>query len=212
MCKRVKSLFLFALALSTFVFLPSAPAMAKKYVRSAQESDEDSAQSRALFKQADTGPELRKKRRFGAGLQAVGPLGVGGAIIDLNFTPQWSFSAGFGGGEGFQAFMFQGRYVLAGDWFMPYFAFGFTNWSSFGKTGAITKSTPSYLADRLLNGDERAAGEFRKNLIYPSFGLQFLQLSGEWAGFSLFGEISALLDLSQFVAAPTGSLGVLYYF
>lgn len=205
MKKSIFTVIIFMLTFSSF-------AEAKKLVREASEDEDAPAKSRAPFKQAETGTELRKLRRFGAGLQAVGPLGVGGAIIDLNLTPQWSFSAGFGGGEGFQSFMFQGRYVLAGDWLMPYMAFGFTNWSSVGKTGLIKKTTPSYLADRLLSGDEREAGEFRKNLFYPAFGLQFLQLKGEWAGFSLFGEISALLDLSQFVAAPTGSLGVLYYF
>lgn len=164
-------------------------------------------------KEASNGLEMRKSRRFGVGLQGAGNLGIGGAVLDLAFTPQWSFAAGFGGGEGFQAFMLQAKYVLAGDWLMPYFAFGYTNWSSIGQgRGPIGKTTPGLLYDKLLNSDERASGEYRKNLIYPAFGLQFMQLNGEWAGFSVYAEFVALLDIGGFTAAPTGSLGVLYYF
>ncbi len=201
------------LALLTVPFaltLTSSEGFARKQIQE-DDSVDTVEKSQVPFKEAESGVEMRKIRRFGVGLQAAGSLGLGGAILDLNFTPNWSFGAGFGGGEGFQSFMFQGRYVLAGDWLMPYLAFGYTNWASTGK-GTITKSTPSYLADKILTGDERQSGQFQKNLFFPSFGLQFMQLHGDWAGFSLFGEISAMLDLTQFVAAPTGSLGVLYYF
>jgi hypothetical protein len=180
--------------------------------RAHYESDEQANEVRVPYKEADNGMDLRKLRRVGIGLQAAGTLGLGGAVLDLAFTPHWSVDAGFGGGSGFQAVKFEGKYVLAGDWLMPYMNFGFTRWSSTGNSGPITKTTPGLLADRLLSQDERSAGQFEKNLLYPGIGLQFMQLSGDWAGSSLYTELTVLMDLGTFVAAPTGSLGFLYYF
>lgn len=169
--------------------------------------------SRVVYeKEASTGIEMRKTRRFGVGLQAAGSLGLGGPVLELNFNPQWGFSGGFGGGDGFQSYKLEGKYILAGEWLLPYFAFGFCNWSSIGNRGPISRSSPAILYDKLLTGDERAAGVYRKNLFYPSFGLQFVQLTGEWAGFSILGEFTALIDVGSFTAAPTGTLAVLYYF
>jgi hypothetical protein len=95
---------------------------------------------------------------------------------------------------------------------MPYMSFGYASWASVGKTGRITKTSPAILADKLLSDDEKNAGEFQKNLLYPGIGLQFLQLKGEWAGSSVFAELTVLLDVGNFVAAPTATLGFLYYF
>ncbi|MBK9293604.1 MAG: hypothetical protein IPM57_04040 [Oligoflexia bacterium] len=203
--------FLFAL---TFVFLLLGVELSAKVVV-VDETDEivvNPGKSRSAFKEAKDGVEMRKNRRFGVGLQAAGALGFGGAIMDLNFTPQWSFGAGFGGGEGFQTFKLEGRYVLTGDWLMPYFAFGYANWTSIGKADRISRTNPSYLGEKLLTETEKNEGEYKKHLIYPSFGLQFMQLTGEWAGFSLLAEFTALIDLGGFVAAPTGTLSALYYF
>jgi len=181
------------------------------------ESDNENARNeesttRTYFKEGENGADLRKLRRVGLGLQAAGALGLGGAILDLNFTPQWTFSGGFGGGEGFQALELQGKYVLAGDWLMPYMSFGYARWSSINKSTYIQKTSPAILGEKLLSDSERTAGEYQKNLFYPGVGLQFSQLKGEWAGTSVYAEFLVLVDIGEFVAAPTGALGVLYYF
>ena len=95
---------------------------------------------------------------------------------------------------------------------MPYFSFGYARWASVGKSSRIDKTTPSILGEKLLNEEEKNAGVFQKNLLYPSLGLQFIQLNGDWAGSSIYAEITVLLDIGNFVAAPTGSFGLLYYF
>ena len=177
-----------------------------------EESPEPEAEERIPFKEAEDGLEMRKIRRVGIGLQAAGNLGFGGALMELNFSPRWGFGVGIGGGYNYQAVMAQAKYVLAGEWLMPYMTFGFTRWFSINKTGYIEKTTPGFIADRLLNDDEKRSGEFSKNMIFPGIGLQLMQLKGEWAGASVYAEILALLDLGNFVSAPTATVGFLYYF
>lgn len=191
--------------------LPQA-AHGKRLVEDGRDVDEEKPRNRKPFKEAESGRELRTKRRAAIGVQAAGALGFGGALIELNFNPSWGFTAGFGGGEGFQAFNLQAKYVLAGEWLMPYMSFGYARWASVGKSSKITKTSPAILGEKLLNDDEKNAGEYQKNLLYPGLGLQFLQLKGEWAGSSVFAELTVLLDVGNFVAAPTGTLGFLYYF
>jgi len=195
------------LTMLTLIVLSATQAQARRSVK-----DDEVDKVRIPFKEADTGIEMRKIRRVGIGAQAAGALGMGGMILDLNMSPKWSFTTGFGGGEGFQSYMFQAKYVLSGDWLMPYLGFGFTHWASMGKTGRITRTNPSILNEKLLNDDEKAAGEYRKNMFFPSIGLQFMQLKGAWAGSAVFAEITVLFDVGNFVAAPTGTVGLAYYF
>lgn len=146
------------------------------------------------------------------GLQAVGALGIGGAVLEMDFSPAWAFTLGYGGGSGFQAWEGQAKYVMLPDPFSPYIDFGFARWTSNGNLGAIHDTTPSILGNNFLTPEEKAAGEFQKNFLYPGVGLQFLQFSGSWAGASLYVEAIMLLDLGSFTTAPTGALGFLYYF
>ncbi len=206
-----------ALATAALVVLTfTGQVQAKKLVRESSNSHSFEADSdeqyRRPTKEAESGMELRKLRRAAVGAQAAGALGFGGALIEINFNSTWGLTAGFGGGEGFQAYEIQSKYVLAGDWLMPYMSFGFAHWKSIGHTGHISKTNPAILGEKLLNEDEKAAGEYAKNLLYPGIGLQYLQLKGDWAGSSVYAEITILLDVGNFVAAPTGSLGFLYYF
>lgn len=199
------------LLILTPAFVPTV-AHGRRLVEDSGDSDDERPRVRKPFKEADNGRDLRTKRRVAVGLQAAGALGFGGALIELNFNPSWGFTAGFGGGEGFQAFNLQAKYVLAGEWLMPYMSFGYARWGSVGKSSRISKTSPAILGDKLLSDDEKNAGEYQKNLLYPGLGLQFLQLKGDWAGSSVFAELTVLLDVGNFVAAPTGTLGFLYYF
>lgn len=168
-------------------------------------------QSEAI-KEGSTGRELKTLRRVAVGVQALGALGLGGVQMELNFNPKWAGTIGFGGGSGFRALEVQAKHVLAGEWLLPYATFGYTRWESTRNLGRIDKTTPSILGERILTDGERASGEFSKDLFYTSFGLQLMQLKGKWAGYSIYAEGIILVDFSTFVASPTGTLGMLYYF
>lgn len=163
-------------------------------------------------KSATTGNDLRKVRRVGVGVSGAGPLGLGGVHFELNFTPRSGMLLGFGGGPGFQAYTFQYKSILAGEWLLPYMSAGFSRWMNFSQKGPIEDTTPGILAERFMSDEDKARGRIDEYLLYPGFGLQYVQLSGRWAGFSIFSEVIVLIDLVDFVAAPTGTLGMSYYF
>lgn len=176
------------------------------------ELDDRSATVRAP-KSADNGNALRKQRRVGVGAQGSGALGLGGVFLELNFTEKDGVLAGFGGGSpGFQAWTFQYRRVLAGEWLLPYMGFGLARWNNFEPEPGIKDSTPGILTERLMSQSDRERGVVNEWLLYPAIGLQYVQLEGEWAGFSIFVELDVLMDIQDFVAAPTGALGLSYYF
>lgn len=168
--------------------------------------------TRGYFKEASDGLSLRKLRRVGLGLQAGGATGLGGLVMELNFTPNWGGSLAYGGGSNYQAVAMQGKYVLNGTWLLPYLTLGYTRWMSNNANGPIDRTTPSVLGDKLLNEGEKSSGKFSKDLFFPSLGAQFVQLTGPWAGASLYVELTILLEISELVAAPTGTLGLMYYF
>jgi hypothetical protein len=162
---------------------------------------------------APDGLSMRKIRRAGIGASAAGPLGALGVNLELNFTDRWGMGAGFGGSTNYQAYTFQVKHVLAGEWLLPYLSFGYSRWYTTGKSrGSIRETSPIFLGERFLSDREKMLGEFSTHLIYPSFGLQYVQLSGSWAGFSIFTELVMLIEVEDLEAVPTGTLGMLYYF
>lgn len=174
--------------------------------------DENQASQIAETKTAATGLGMRKTRRVGVGLSAAGPLGIAGATLEINFTSRAGLLSGFGVGDGFQAYSFQFKKVLSGEWLLPFMTVGVARWYNFGKTTSIEKTNPSFLADRFMSERDKAEGKIDEFLVFPSVGLQYMQLKGPWAGYSVFAEILLMLDLADFVSAPTGTIGLLYYF
>jgi hypothetical protein len=157
--------------------------------------------------------QMKMKRRVGVGLAAAGQLGLGGALIDLNFTPDNSFVIGFGGGPLYSSYSFQAKYSFSGQAINPYLAFGLAHWASTnGSKSEIGKTTPSFLGSRYLNSDEIKSGSFAKTFLIPSAGLQYNQLFGSSVGTSLFAEVFLFMLPENLSPMPTGSLGVLYYF
>lgn len=146
------------------------------------------------------------------GAQAVGALGLGGLVLEMDFNPAWGFSLGYGGGGGFQAWDVQTKYLFSDSYLSPYLSFGFARWTSNGNIGHITGTTPSLLGNTFLSESDKNAGEFQKNFLYPGIGLQFIQFSGAWTGASIYVEALLLMDVERIITAPTGSLGFLYYF
>ncbi len=174
--------------------------------------DDDAVAEIKSPKSAKTGNSMRKVRRVGMGASAAGPLGLGGVHMELNFSPSSGFLAGFGGGPGFQAYTFQYKQVLMGESLLPYAAAGFSRWMNFDPKGPIRETTPGILAERFMSDEDKANGTIAETLFYPAFGLQYVQLTGDWAGFSVYTEVVLLIDVGDFVAAPTGTIGTTYFF
>jgi hypothetical protein len=166
--------------------------------------------SYSVSKTAKDGLGLRELRRAGISFNAAGDLGLAGAKVELNLTPQWSVGAGAGGSADFRSFSFQVTRYMLGTNFLPYSGIGIARW--YGNPGQINDSTPSVLTDTLMSDSDRRDGKVRELLITPRLGLQYLTTEGPYAGYGFFAEVVVLLDIKDLVMAPTGSLGVSYYF
>jgi len=161
---------------------------------------------------ASDGLSLRSKRKVGVGMSAMGAYGVTGVHLELNFTPKISAVTGFGLGNGYQTFNFQLKQVIGGVSFLPYVAAGYARWYTTGdELKRFNETSPEFLGKRFLNSTEKQ-GRFAENIIYPSAGVQFLKLDGDWAGFSVAAEFLFLIDIDDLVSAPAGSLHVGYFF
>lgn len=157
--------------------------------------------------------ELRRTRKVGIGASFMGPAGVAGILMEINFTPENSFVGGFGVGSDFQAFHLQVKHVFGGSWVSPYASAGLAHWyTAGGGQGKVDHTEPGFLGDRMLSDDQLRRGNFHETLVFPSFGLQYHQLSGQFAGMSVFVEVVGLVDINSMVLVPTGSGGMLFYF
>lgn len=207
----MKPLFLSFLA-SIFVLGPPLQAFAAKKRRAVVVGRKAvNRTSRSTI--GEDGIKLRKTRRVAVGGSVGGALGFAGANLELNISPTTGFIGGYGGGPGYTSFSIQMRNYLAGDSFLPFIGAGYARWfNSNPNSGEITSSKPGFLVEKFLNDEEKRTGVFAKNLVYPSVGAQYVNLEGEWAGFSLTVEVMMLVDVGSLQAAPTGSVGMGFYF
>lgn len=148
---------------------------------------------------------------MGVGISTAGPTGLLGLNIELNFTPRTSFRTGFGLGNGYNTFHMEIRRMVSGTWFVPYMAAGLARWSGNGRNSMVDVS-PTFLSERFLSKQEAQSGRFTQNILYPGLGIQYFQLRGDYAGSSVYAEVLMMIDLDDFVAAPTGEVGYVYYF
>jgi hypothetical protein len=159
------------------------------------------------------GFSLRNHRKVGVGFIGSGVWGILGAHLELNFSSEFSLQGGVGFGEGYQTFVTQIRRYISGVSFLPYLAGGIGRWYTAGTgKGEIQRTNPGFLADRFLSQHERKTGQFSEIFLFPSLGIQYLQLGGEWSGSSVFAEISLMVDIEDLVLNPTGALGYTYFF
>lgn len=158
-----------------------------------------------------SGEQLRQKHKVGVGLTAGGPLGFAGANLEFNVFPDVSVLGGFGLAPEYRSFNFQWKMMLGSGATAPYFSAGYARWFTTGENKNLSSTTPSFLYERFLTDSEKRRGQFGKNILFPSLGLQYTQLSGEWTGFSVFAEVVMLLNLSNFAPVPTGTIGMTYY-
>lgn len=161
---------------------------------------------------AAEGLKMRKTRRMAIGAIGGGNLGLGGAKIELNFTPRVGFMAGYGGGKGFQSYSFELKHYVGGDSFLPYAGVGYAHWFGREREGGFPDSKPSFLVEKFLSDIEKATGEFAVNFVTPSLGIQYVKLEGDYAGLSIIAEVVMMVDVAEFNSAPTAALGVMYYF
>jgi hypothetical protein len=155
--------------------------------------------------------ELRFQRKIGLGGQLLGSSGAVGAIIDMNFHPRWGLNIGYGQAADFQSFQVEYKHILYGERILSYGVLGVTRW--FGENDDSIESTnPGFLAEKLMSAKDRREGEINENLMYPGVGVQYINTSGAWTGFSLFGQVILLIDIQDFVFVPTLGIGSIYYF
>ena len=168
---------------------------------------------RLSSKMAEDGTEFRQKRRVAICSSIGGAAGIAGINLDLNLTDHTSLSILYGFGDPFQALGFSIKRFVSGESFLPYISAGYVVWSHERPKGKYREhTTPGILGNRFLNSTEKESGQFTENIIYPGLGLQYVQLSGPWAGTTMFLELQALIDVDDFQTAATGALGVSYYF
>ncbi|MCH2533216.1 MAG: hypothetical protein MK008_02105 [Bdellovibrionales bacterium] len=190
------------------VFLISSAANAKIFVDNYGRSV-----TKAYKKTASTSTKMRELRRVGVGLGVSGLYGTTGLGLDLNFTATNTIQTAFGIGERYQTFHIQYKKYVGGESFSPYVGAGYARWYSVGsEKSSYNSSTPKFLSEKFLTAEERLSGEFQVNMLFPSVGVQFLKLNGDWAGMGLFAELVMLIDIEGLVSAPTGGLGLYYYF
>lgn len=158
-----------------------------------------------------SGDQLREKRKVGVGLTAGGPLGFAGANLEFNVFPDVSVLGGFGLAPEYRAFNFQWKMMLGSGAVAPYFSAGYARWFTTGDRAELSSTTPNFIYERFLTDAEKKRGQFGKNIIFPSLGLQYTQLRGDWMGLSVFVEVVGLLNIDNFAVVPTGTLGLTYY-
>lgn len=196
--------------IAALIFASSTAFGAKILIQDGKRKTVEEGSSRAS---SSDGISLRKERRVAIGFTAAGPLGVLGGNLELNFSPHWAILGGYGTGLSYQSWTFQVKHVLAGEWLLPYLSGGISRWyTTTTDTKPVGKdSQPAYL-ERFLTDTEKQTGQFSQVFIHPAFGLQFMQLNGDYAGLSVFAEIVMLLGIDDLEAQPTATVGMLYYF
>lgn len=169
--------------------------------------------NQSVVKTAGTAMDLREQRRVGVDFSYAGEHGVLGASLEINLQPKWSVLSGFGLGDRYQSYSIKVRHYFGGQRVVPFADFGYARWVTRQKTASTFSSTsPGFLGTKFLNADEKDQGEFAVNLLYPAIGIQYMQLGGEYAGVGVHAKILMLMDVDDFVAAPTGEVGVSFYF
>jgi hypothetical protein len=160
-----------------------------------------------------SGDHLRSQRRVAIGLDFAGLLGSMGTHLEMNFTPQSSFLAGYGGSPLFRSFALQYRRYLGGASFQPYIGIAYARWYNSKEANApINETEPSILKEKFLSPEDAKSGKIAEDLLVPSIGIQFVQLSGQWSGFGLGAEVLIMMDIADMVLAPTGQISSSYYF
>ncbi len=156
-----------------------------------------------------TNLKMRESRKVGAGISVGGALGAIGANLEFNFEDADGAIAGFGTGPGYNSVTLAWKHSFEGDYISPYTSVGYSRWyNSYGGGGYKDSS----ILDRVLTKAEKKSGQFGTDFLTGAIGLQYNQLSGEFAGISAYAELVGLIEVKRSEFLPTGTVGALYYF
>lgn len=154
--------------------------------------------------------KMRSDRKVGAGLSAGGSLGAFGFNAEFNFEDENGVLAGFGVGQGYNSVQLAWKHALEGDYLAPYTTVGYSRW--YNSSGGSADHRKSDILDRILTAEEKSEGRFGTDFVNAAIGVQYNQLSGDLAGLSFFGELTAMVEIKRSVLIPNGAVGILYYF
>lgn len=153
-------------------------------------------------------------KQVGLGLMVGGPLAIGGAVLEINLFPQWTFSVGLGGSNQFTSFFAQAKKMLkTGSW-SPYIGAGIARWQRSSQTRFDYNDVlPGFVSNKLVSDSDKSKGIISETLVYPTLGIQFSPFHDiELETSSFFVEAIMLADFDDFQIVPSGSAGWVYYF
>jgi hypothetical protein len=154
--------------------------------------------------------KMREARKVGVGTSVGGQLGLVGINGEFNFEDENGVVAGFGTGPGYNSIQFAWKHAFDGDYIAPYYTAGYSRWyNSMGSSGSWKESS---ILDRVLTDEEKRTGRFGTDFLNASLGLQYNQLSGDFAGVSCFAEVVAMYEVKRAQLIPSGTFGGIYYF
>lgn len=154
--------------------------------------------------------KMREDRRAGVGMMVGGASGMVGAMLELNFEDADGAIAAFGTGPGYNSIQLGWKHAFDGTYLAPYTTASYSRW--YNSRGRTTDYSDSNILDRVLTDNEKKEGKFGTDFVNGSVGLQYNQLSGDFTGVSVFGELTAMYEVKRSMLLPTGSIGALYYF
>ena len=171
----------------------------------------EEAQATEIRQNFESALDLHRKKKVGIGLAFGGVAGTVSPNIQMNFALDVGVQVGYGVGKGYQTFFTNVKQLLGTGSFAPYYGLGYAKWTGTGKD-LSGGSSPTALSEKFLTTTEKRTGEFSENFIYPSLGVQLYKMGGDWAGSSIYVELIYMMDIEDFVSAPTGSLGYTRFF
>jgi hypothetical protein len=153
--------------------------------------------------------ELRDEKKVGLGSQVGGGLGVFGLNLEVNIDERNSAVAGVGMGPGYGSFQVLWKHNWEGKYFTPYASAGWSRWYDSGNSG---DSGGSSILNLVLNEKQKSSGRFLVDFVNAAAGMQYQQLSGDFAGMSFFAEFGMMSAFQDLTPILTGALGAIYYF
>lgn len=154
--------------------------------------------------------KMREDRKVGAGMFLGGSSGAYGVNVEFNFEDADGVSTGFGTGPGYNTVQLAWKHSFEGDYLAPYTSVGYSRW--YNSSGDVSNLTKSDILNRVLTASEKTSGRFGADFFNGSMGIQYNQLTGDFAGLSFYGELTAMWEVKRSMFLPNGSVGALYYF
>lgn len=154
--------------------------------------------------------KMREDRKVGVGVVVGGALGLTGISMELNLEDADGVLAGFGTGPGYNSFQLAWKHAFEGLYLAPYTTVGYSKW--YNSRGGGDDYHKSDVLDRVLTSTEKIEGRFGTDFVNGSLGLQYNHLAGDFAGLSIFAELTAMYEVKRSVLLPNGAVGAVYYF